>query len=544
MKYLNVIIICILCNCFLNAQLIKAPDIHFGGSKVDWAHTVKDTFETDQILHSFPSFSNKEIGLIWARPKEFDKKIIFNVSNYNYQYMGTMVNAYDLDSGDILWAKNYNPHFENNFGYSYTLDMDFNENSNLILKGYRSKVPFAGALWSGYYSERDVDLKTGNTINHYNNTKQDLRIVGTNPAISTGQYPFFVYNAYFGIPDEKFNVKFFPVKVDIANDTIIDAFEFDSLKTVVFETKTVEEQTSFRIDGPFTLDHQFFTFVVQYYKDGHPVQWLWKTDKDANVLIKKEISSNFGEFYFEAEQKDSLIEMITVSKDDSYQGHRGYLFMDMDGNVVNRNSQITIEGKKVGHLSTTRLKYSDEVLHVVRFQHDNDIYIYRETKDKQYIKSGHLINNNSSAYAYIPRFIFQSSDNGLVISGSFLLDTLLFPNSLRCNFDCGGWPVIMKLSAETLGLPTATSDPWQQPLTFSIAPNPCTNQITVTTFEALSNSRIEIYDQTGRSVTSRRILSTATEIDISSLPTGLYFVSLVDDLGKRFGQVQKLVKIE
>ena len=81
----------------LNAQLIKAPDIHFGGSKVDWAHTVKDTFETDQILHSFPSFSNKEIGLIWARPKEFDKKIIFNVSNYNYQYMGTMVNAYDLD---------------------------------------------------------------------------------------------------------------------------------------------------------------------------------------------------------------------------------------------------------------------------------------------------------------------------------------------------------------------------------------------------------------------------------------------------------------
>ncbi|MBK9742022.1 MAG: hypothetical protein IPO94_03295 [Saprospiraceae bacterium] len=110
--------------------------------------------------------------------------------------------------------------------------------------------------------------------------------------------------------------------------------------------------------------------MVQYSKDGHPVHWLWKTDKDANVLIKKEISSNLGEFYLEAEQKDSLIEMISVSLDDSYQGHRGYLFMDMDGNVVNRNSQITIEGKKVGHLSTTRLKNSDEVLHVVRFQLD------------------------------------------------------------------------------------------------------------------------------------------------------------------------------
>ena len=539
MKYLNVIIICILCNCFLNAQLIKAPDIHFGGSKVDWAHTVKDTFETDQILHSFPSFSNKEIGLLWTRPKEFDKKIIFNVSNFNSSYIGTMVNAYDLDSGDILWANNYNPHFENNFGYSFTLEMEINEQSNLILKGYRGIMPFTGGYWRGYFSQRTIDLNSGLTKTAYINLKTNMRTnVQTNPAINKENSSFFYYTKW---PSSG---KFFPVKVDIANDTIIDAFEFDSLKTVVFETKTVEEQTSFRIDGPFTLDHQFFTFVVQYYKDGHPVQWLWKTDKDANVLIKKEISSNFGEFYFEAEQKDSLIEMITVSKDDSYQGHRGYLFMDMDGNVVNRNSQITIEGKKVGHLSTTRLKNSDEVLHVVRFQHDNDIYIYRETKDKQYIKSGHLINNNSSAYAYIPRFIFQSSDNGLVISGSFLLDTLLFPNSLRCNFDCGGWPVIMKLSAETLGLPTGSSDPWQQPITFSIAPNPSTNQITVATTEALSNSQIEIYNQTGRHIINHQISSSAIEIDISSLPTGLYFVSLVDDLGKRFGQVQKLVKIE
>jgi hypothetical protein len=539
MKYLNVIIICILCNCFLNAQLIKAPDIHFGGSKVDWAHTVKDTFETDQILHSFPSFSNKEIGLLWTRPKEFDKKIIFNVSNFNSSYIGTMVNAYDLDSGDILWANNYNPHFENNFGYSFTLEMEINEQSNLILKGYRGIMPFTGGYWRGYFSQRTIDLNSGLTKTAYINLKTNMRTnVQTNPAINKENSSFFYYTKW---PSSG---KFFPVKVDIANDTIIDAFEFDSLKTVVFETKTAEEQGTIRIDGPFTLDHQFFTFVVQYSKDGHPVHWLWKTDKDANVLIKKEISSNLGEFYLEAEQKDSLIEMISVSLDDSYQGHRGYLFMDMDGNVVNRNSQITIEGKKVGHLSTTRLKNSDEVLHVVRFQLDNDIYIYRETKDKQYIKSGHLINNNSSAYAYIPRFIFQSSDNGLVISGSFLLDTLLFPNSLRCNFDCGGWPVIMKLSAETLGLPTGSSDPWQQPITFSIAPNPSTNQITVATTEALSNSQIEIYNQTGRHIINHQISSSAIEIDISSLPTGLYFVSLVDDLGKRFGQVQKLVKIE
>ncbi|MBK8885305.1 MAG: T9SS type A sorting domain-containing protein [Saprospiraceae bacterium] len=77
--------------------------------------------------------------------------------------------------------------------------------------------------------------------------------------------------------------------------------------------------------------------------------------------------------------------------------------------------------------------------------------------------------------------------------------------------------------------------------TFSIAPNPSTNQITITTSEALSNSLIEIYDQIGRNIINHQISSSATE-NISSLPTGLY-LTLVDDL-KRFGQVQELVKID
>ena len=544
MKQFNTIILLFIGFYNLQSQLIKAPNINFGGSKVDWVHTAKDTFETDQISQSFPSFSNKEIGVIRTRPKEFDNKIIFNVSNYNTNFLGTMLAAFELESGNEVWSKNFNPHFENNYGYGYSLEMVLNKDKNLVISGFRSKVPFIGSWWSGHYTQRLIDINNGNTLANYNNTRQDLRIVSTNPAQVSEEGPFFVYNAFFGVPNQPYNVRFFPVKIDVANDTIIDNIEFDPETNITFLTKN-EEQTTFRIDGPFTRDNVIFTFLIQYEKEGKPVQWLWKTDQDAKVLEKRELSSNFGEYYFEAEQKDSLIELITLTRDGVFQGHRGYILMDMDGNIVNRNSQITIEGKKAGHLSTTRLKGRDEVLHVIRFQNDNDIYVYRETKDKQYIKSAHLVNPNSSAYAFIPRYIFQSSDDGLVISGSFLMDTLLNPNSLRCNFDCGGWPVIMKLSAETLGIPTSTSDVWLDEISYSITPNPSSHQITITIPEINNAVTLHITDQMGRSVWVQDIYDTETGIDISSLASGMYFVSLVDaSSGRQLGKVQKLVKVE
>ncbi|MBK6499368.1 MAG: T9SS type A sorting domain-containing protein [Saprospiraceae bacterium] len=208
--------------------------------------------------------------------------------------------------------------------------------------------------------------------------------------------------------------------------------------------------------------------------------------------------------------------------------------------MLKSNNAILIDGKKL-FIAVTKHTRTNEFIFATRPQGQNDIYFYRETIDGVYIESAHLINPNRSVYALQPYNLLQTNDDGIVLTGSFVLDTFKLGNISP--FQVGGWPVIMKLSAETLGLPTATSDPWQQP-TFSIAPNPSTNQITITTSEALSNSRIEIYDQIGRNIINHQISSSATEINISSLPTGLYFVSLVDDLGKRFGQVQKLVKIE
>jgi hypothetical protein len=101
----------------------------------------------------------------------------------------------------------------------------------------------------------------------------------------------------------------------------------------------------------------------------------------------------------------------------------------------------------------------------------------------------------------------------------------------------------MKLSAETLGITSSTSDAWQDKVAFTIAPNPTSDHITITIAEGAASGSIQITDQTGRIVTIQDIATSQTTIDISALNSGLYLVSLTDRKGKRIGQMQKVVKM-
>jgi hypothetical protein len=103
----------------------------------------------------------------------------------------------------------------------------------------------------------------------------------------------------------------------------------------------------------------------------------------------------------------------------------------------------------------------------------------------------------------------------------------------------------MKISAETLGIPTSTSDVGQQNVAYSITPNPSSHHITVTIPEIINAVTLHITDQVGRSVCAQDISDTETSIDISGLASGMYFVSLVDaSSGRHLGKVQKLIKVE
>lgn len=538
MKFTHIIILIFFIINNINAQQIKSPKISFLGSKVEWIHTVIDSIE-DVSFFSKDDWDYRTTGALYMPPKEINNKVIFNVDNFNMKYMGTLVSAYDLKSGDQLWAKNYNPYFEDDYGYGFSQPMDEDHNGNLVLSGFRGPFRFSGNPFWGYYAERTVDISSGNTISEYLSKEIIKTTVVCNPvkwASGSGDKSLFFYQ--IGYTNNGF---YYPGVIDISADTIKYDFQFDENKKVHFNDFSYADFGNYRIRGPYTNDNERFTFLAVLYTANKKKHWIWITDREGTILKQEDITDRLGEYYIEAEQKDSLILLNTIVIESAFSGygHRGYTLIDMEGNIVRRNSRMVIDGKKVGHMSTSLLRGTDTLIHVIRFQNDNDIYVYKETKEQQYIQAAHLLNPNSNAYAFVPKYCFQSSDDGLVISGSFFLDSIAY---LQCKFDCGGWPVIMKLSAETLGIATSTSDASHPQTDFSIFPNPVTNTLYLKYTGTYGN--MDILDISGRVIHQSSLNQNYNMIDIANLNAGIYFVRVTGQQGVQIGKTEKFIKIE
>jgi hypothetical protein len=73
-----------------------------------------------------------------------------------------------------------------------------------------------------------------------------------------------------------------------------------------------------------------------------------------------------------------------------------------------------------------------------------------------------------------------------------------------------------------------------------IYPNPNNGRFNINFSKGIPPSQMLIFDITGKPVTQKKISGTKTEIDISHLPDGIYFISL-DYFGKKI--TEKIVKV-
>jgi hypothetical protein len=75
--------------------------------------------------------------------------------------------------------------------------------------------------------------------------------------------------------------------------------------------------------------------------------------------------------------------------------------------------------------------------------------------------------------------------------------------------------------------------------TFTICPNPANNEITVETSSTPAVSQLSIINLNGQQLITRQITELRTQIDISSLPSGVYFVRLTNDNAVQVGKFVK-----
>lgn len=68
-------------------------------------------------------------------------------------------------------------------------------------------------------------------------------------------------------------------------------------------------------------------------------------------------------------------------------------------------------------------------------------------------------------------------------------------------------------------------------LNFSISPNPAQNQLNIRLKELSSNLNLEIYDIQGKLLDKHIVSELETQLDVSKLSSGIYFIKLTEDSG-------------
>ncbi len=76
----------------------------------------------------------------------------------------------------------------------------------------------------------------------------------------------------------------------------------------------------------------------------------------------------------------------------------------------------------------------------------------------------------------------------------------------------------------------------------SIYPNPANNFITIKSRFQTNNSKVIIYDLSGKLIVEYILSNNVNDIDISKLETGIYIVNIFDEYNKKIGQQNLIVK--
>lgn len=260
-------------------------------------------------------------------------------------------------------------------------------------------------------------------------------------------------------------------------------------------------------------------------------QFMWKVNNKGDYWDYKEVSTLISG----AEQKDWIDDIVKTGNQirlkitkpypgfDTIHGHQGYLFIDYDGNVIRDQRAMMVDGKPVGHIISTSLIKTRDILHVIRFINEHNIYFYLEKEDRSFVKVGELIYDNPSIYAFLPRFIVQDRNGDLVLT--FSAELIHIPEGM--DFEYGGWQFICKISGRELKIPTKVDELRMTKL--NISPNPVSDILNVR-FEHSETGLINIYDNIGQLIQTCNLNKVnGIDINTSKLLSGKYTLQVLTE---------------
>lgn len=510
---------------------MKAPSYDFGGVEIEWLQTIRDT--TNERRRSWGIIYNDETGWVWSKPYEYNGILLYSYYNYDQEYRGTLFSGINSQTGEILWQNNYSPRTKNGYGYNYYLgpNVSNGEAEFIGMRTFDSIFPQFNYPYNGYITSVTIDINTGNEIEYRCFDKQKLTFPSLNWQASEDGLTRVYYRLFnLSFPSNRgYDSYLFPVYYNMEADSIMDNWTAEPDK---FFTVSNRDRNGFpntvRTYGPFKVNENEYAYCTNYARDNEVYLEFWKADGLGNILLRKDISeaskvNDNNSYVFDADFDGKNIILGMRDFNGFLLGHRGIAIINTEGDVLLGRTGWNIDGKTV-QISRSAFLDDENILHIIRFHQSNDLYFYKEnikTNAITYINK--LIDANSKTYGFLPHHMLKTQDNGIVVSGYYAVDTV---GVIRLQE--GSWQALFKISAEALGLSTTVEEVHTHHLEHKLYPKPAADRLY---FDFAShpkqNIQVQILDMMGRQILISDVSMQTHEVDVSTLPNGIYFYRLM-----------------
>jgi len=522
------------------AQFIPPPNFDFSGTKLRWVHQAKNHREL--IKNGF--IDNREVLTTQTAQIIHQDYVYYLLDDLDRPIQGSTLLCLDLDKGNLRWQRDFNPiEDKQKYGYSYQqTQLNFINDSIELIGTTKIDTSFVVGgpkyVIGGFANKRYISKEYGSDISNQTYNDPWKRSCLSTPVVSkidNKEFSHFYYcnNDYtnFNTGEDFYNL--IPYNLDYKLEPIQSN---DTSKWIIFKDFNLQGKSTF---GPYKIAEDVYAYFLtlerligRVYSYEH---FFWTINSNGDI-------SNFSNItaLINSTHKSTIFYRVEyISQNDYFRiftnspNHdRGLIYLTKNAELIKNQEDLQIENKYISHLVSKELNNQEGIIHVLRFQTEKDIHIYKEINGN-FSRIGHLKQNDSYIYDYIPQYLTLSENNDPIISLTTLLDTIIL-NSPPLEY--GGFNFICKIDAKELGLNTSIDEKNKTNILFHFSPNPTSQSFY---FHTPTHGQLEILDPSGKIVLHDKIVQEHNNIDISAFISGIYFIKFISFDGKI--QVEKLI---
>lgn len=405
--------------------------------------------------------------------------------------------------------------------YSFLIDKEYN-------------YIFIPAIWNqSYYGHRVYNAENGSEISYFlpdtTGIQPHLNFIETETPIGKTQN--------FQSKDSIYNL------IHVGNSLTFRIFDKKGHRINERQITFGDTIVSRFRRGGFTFQKQnerFITFAFSSSSENKNDQIISVLEYDYNFNLFKSISikENLPQNYYSHWMRGYTDEhFIIQSNPDDFNFPQNVTLssFNTNGNLL---EQITVENAQPSNVFAEFIeKDKTMIISISTVENEESIILIYKTDgkgNKRLVKK--LSADMPNDYIFVSRLLL-TEENNLVVS------TVHYKKSEADKLAKNTWLHYMLIDGRDLDLISSTINDDFINFGYSINPNPTYNYMTVSLTQPFKVSYVHIFDTYGKLIVKTNFNKANTEMDISALSTGIYFISLIDNKGNQIGTTQKLVKI-